>query len=90
MDTKEEISTFEPPINPKDPAQLEKIKTILKNNFLTQSLNEASLTILANAMNLRIYEPNNNIVTYGDIGEEYFILEEGKVKVQVYSEGTDP
>jgi hypothetical protein len=30
------------------------------------------------------------IIKYGDIGQEYFILDKGKVEVLVYKDGTDP
>ena len=31
-----------------------------------------------------------NIIKYGDIGEEYYVLSKGKCEVTVYISGTDP
>ena len=33
---------------------------------------------------------NELIIKYGDVGQEYFILSKGSVKITVYTKGTDP
>lgn len=38
----------------------------------------------------RKFEFNDMIIRYGDLGQEYFILDKGHVEVIVYKEGTDP
>jgi len=45
--------------------------------------------IIANAMQERSYQENEVIITYGDLGQEYFILDQGTVEITVYTEGTD-
>ena len=42
------------------------------------------------AMKERSYNANNNIITYGDFGNEYYILDQGVVEIIVYKDGADP
>jgi CRP-like cAMP-binding protein len=41
-------------------------------------------------MQPRKFKAGENIITYGDFGEEYFILGKGFVNVYVYLQDTDP
>ena len=41
------------------------------------------------AMKQRSYNSNDNIITYGDFGNEYYILDQGVVEIIVYKEGVD-
>lgn len=41
-------------------------------------------------MQERNYEEGDTIIRYGDIGHEYFILDQGCVEILVYKQGTDP
>mmetsp|Transcript_45478 Transcript_45478/g.33250 ORF Transcript_45478/g.33250 Transcript_45478/m.33250 type:complete len:145 (+) Transcript_45478:365-799(+) len=66
--TQNDIEKFEPPVYPKSKEQEEKIIEILKNNFLTKKLSAEGLKTIAKAMYLKKYEPEQNIITYGDIG----------------------
>jgi CRP-like cAMP-binding protein len=52
---------------------------VLTNSFLTKHLSRQDLTALALAMQKRTYNTNENIITYGDFGNEYFILDQGVV-----------
>ena len=36
------------------------------------------------------YKKGDIIIKYGDLGKEYFVLLEGKVRVIVYEKGIDP
>jgi CRP-like cAMP-binding protein len=63
---------------------------VLTNSFLTKHLSRQDLTALALAMQKRTYNSNDNIITYGDFGNEYYILDQGAVEILVYKEGTDP
>jgi CRP-like cAMP-binding protein len=42
------------------------------------------------AMNYKRFNKGETIIKYGDVGKEYYVLIEGKVKVNVYEKGTDP
>ena len=41
-------------------------------------------------MQQRSYNANDKILTYGDLGNEYYILDHGVVEIIVYKDGTDP
>ena len=41
-------------------------------------------------MKERSYKENELIITYGELGHEYFILDQGTVEIIVYKEGSDP
>lgn len=41
-------------------------------------------------MQQRNYKINDIIINYGDLGHEYFILDQGVVEILVYKDGTDP
>ncbi len=41
-------------------------------------------------MQLQTFTSGQNIITYGDIGDKYYILMKGDVKVKVYESGTNP
>jgi CRP-like cAMP-binding protein len=41
-------------------------------------------------MQIRNFKPEEQLITYGDQGKEYFILAEGRVRVLVYEPGTSP
>lgn len=40
-------------------------------------------------MQQRNYKKNEIIINYGDLGHEYFILDQGVVEILVYKDGTD-
>jgi CRP-like cAMP-binding protein len=41
-------------------------------------------------MQERKYQSNDLIITYGDLGSEYYILDKGVVEILVYKDGVDP
>lgn len=45
---------------------------------------------LAAAMSSRDYKANEKIIKYGDVGDEFFILERGEIEVLVYNQGAKP
>jgi cAMP-dependent protein kinase regulator len=75
------MDDFVPPVYEKSPDQIQKLIEILKNNFLTKNLSQFELKILADAMQLRFYKRNDMIIRYGDVGDEYFILDRGVIEI---------
>ena len=45
---------------------------------------------LAKAMFKKDSLKSKNIIKYGDVGDEYYVLANGQVKVTVYVEDADP
>jgi hypothetical protein len=41
-------------------------------------------------MQMSVYNSQEMILRYGDIGDKYFILAEGIVRVKVYEQGANP
>lgn len=74
----------------KTPEQMEKLMGILKKSFLTKNLTNFEIKIIADAMYPKRFVKDDCIITYGDLGSEYYVLENGNVEVIVYKEGTDP
>ena len=65
-----------------------KFKELYTDLFLTKTLDAKQHSILAKAMFCRKYKKGDSIITYGDVGTDYFVLTEGSVKVTVYAPGT--
>lgn len=63
---------------------------LLKNIYLTKSLDLKDHIVLADAMQMSVYNSQEMILRYGDIGDKYFILAEGIVRVKVYEQGANP
>ena len=63
---------------------------LLKNIYLTKSLDLKDHIVLADAMQMSVYNSQEIILRYGDIGDKYFILAEGIVRVKVYEQGANP
>ncbi|CDW84420.1 camp-dependent protein kinase regulatory [Stylonychia lemnae] len=89
-ETLDEMQEFTPPVHQKSEEQLQKLMEILKTSFLTKNLSLFELKIIADAMYLKKFQRNDLIIRYGDIGQEYFILDSGVVEVLVYQDGVDP
>jgi CRP-like cAMP-binding protein len=53
-------------------------------------MSQFDIKMIADTMYPKTFEKDENIITYGDLGQEYFILEQGEVEILVYKEGTDP
>jgi CRP-like cAMP-binding protein len=63
---------------------LEEIVSLLQKSFLTKNLNLDQIKKTAGAMMPRKFKQNQAIITYGDMGNEYFVLAKGSVRVYVY------
>lgn len=78
------------PFYPKPLNKIEEITSMLKKSFLTKNLNDDQVRKIAGAMQMRKVSKGQDVITYGDFGNEYFILASGTVRVFVYKDGTDP
>ena len=84
------MQEFVPPIYPKNKTDIDAIMALLRNSFLTKNLTHKEIKIIADAMFLKTYKAGDVIITYGEMGEEYYVLKEGTIDVIVYKEGTKP
>lgn len=76
-----QMEDFIPPVYEKSPEQIKKLIEILKNNFLTKNISQFELKLLADAMQLKFFKRNDMIIRYGDVGNEYFILDKGVIEI---------
>ena len=63
---------------------------LFKTQFLTNNLDESQHLVLAKAMYKKHISDGQVIVRYGDLGDEYFVLARGKIRITVYLDGTAP
>lgn len=87
---KNQIKNFKPPVHEKSDADKQSLIKAFEKSFLTKNLETSQHEVLALAMYQKIFQAGEPIITYGDVGSDYFILAEGEVKVLVYEQGADP
>lgn len=85
-----EIKEFKPPVFEKTADEEKELVKQLNNSFLTKSLNQTSILVIAQSMKKIEKKAGEFIIKYGDVGNEYYILKEGRVEVLVYKKGTKP
>ena len=78
------------PYYKKTPEQEQEIISLLNKSFLTKNLSSSEVEKLAGAMKPRVFQKDDYIIKYGDVGNEYFILAQGDVQVIVYQKDTSP
>jgi len=86
----ESTANFKAPVFEKSPADKLKIIELFQESFLTKNLDMKDLLTLADAMYAKHFNKGENIIRFGDIGSEYFILSSGVVNVTVYLAGSNP
>lgn len=84
------IKDFVPPTYQKEPEAEKNLVALFTDSFLTKNIDSKNHQILAKAMFSRNFSSNQNIIRFGDMGSEYFVLGRGQVRVTVYKPGTDP
>ena len=73
-----------PPTYPKSETEMIQLVKLFTNSFLTKNIDPKNHTVLAKAMFTRNFSANQKIITYGELGSEYFVLAKGQIKVTVY------
>jgi cAMP-dependent protein kinase regulator len=68
---------FTPPVYPKTDEQKSRIRSVLTNSFLFQSLDDKEMDVVILAMKEQILEPKVRIINQGDDGESLYVIEEG-------------
>lgn len=78
------------PVFPKSDNDRNAILTLLKDIYLTKSLDSKDHVTLAEAMQMQHYKRGDMLTRFGDIGDKYYILAKGIITVKVYEPGTSP
>ena len=71
---------FKPRVVAKTQEEMAKIKKILGNNFMFNSLDEKGQEIVMNAMEIKEYAAGDWVIRQGDDGNELFIVDSGLLK----------
>ena len=83
------IKDFVAPVYPKPQASLNSLVKLFTTSFLTKNIDQQNHLVLAKAMFARKFKAGQNIIRYGEMGSEYFVLSKGQVRVTVYQPGTN-
>ncbi|KAL1973150.1 hypothetical protein VTN31DRAFT_6692 [Thermomyces dupontii] len=77
-----------PPCHPKTEEQLERIKKAVSNNFLFSHLDEEHLkTVLDALVEKPIPAKDIKVITQGDAGDYFYIVEEGNFGIYIHPSG---
>jgi hypothetical protein len=70
---------FKPPSFPKPNSAIKFIDDALKDNFVFQNLNQKTRRLMIDAMQREDVPAGTNIITQGDIGDYFYVVEAGDV-----------
>ncbi|KAL1846769.1 hypothetical protein VTK73DRAFT_213 [Phialemonium thermophilum] len=85
----EAFDNWSPPVHPKTPEQLERLKKAIAGNFLFSHLDdEQSALILGALVEKPIPAKDIKVITQGDAGDYFYIVEKGSFDVYVNPSGT--
>lgn len=73
----QDIKDFVPPVYPKSEDSLKSLEQLFSNSFLTKDLDQKNHFLLAQAMFTRKFSAGQRIISYGEMGSEYFVLSHG-------------
>lgn len=82
-------SNWKPPKHPKTADQLDRLKLAVASNFLFSQLDEQSFATVLDALSERsIPAPNIKVITQGDEGDYFYVVEKGDFDVYIHSSGS--
>jgi cAMP-dependent protein kinase regulator len=77
-------------IIPKTEAERNQIRQAVKMNFLFSALDENQMSTVIDAMESKHYKAGQNIITQGEDGDEFFVLESGICECFLDQKGAPP
>lgn len=82
---------FKPRVIPKDDNTKEEIKERLTESFMFANLDDKEMKIVLDAMEVKKYQPGDEIIRQGDDGAELFLVGEGLLECyRVMQKGEEP
>ena len=72
---------------PKTDEQRKTILSVIDQNILFTTMNEAEKSILADIMSEKIYQPNDVIIKQGDDGDNFYIVSQGSIPISIEGKG---
>jgi cAMP-dependent protein kinase regulator len=80
---------WKPPKHAKSEDQLQRLKQAVANNFLFSQLDEQSFNTVLDALSERsIPAPNIKVISQGDEGDYFYVVEQGDFDVYIHSSGS--
>ncbi|OIW31571.1 camp-dependent protein kinase regulatory subunit [Coniochaeta ligniaria NRRL 30616] len=81
--------SWTPPFHPKSPDQLERLKKAIEGNFLFSHLDEEQNSLILGALQEKLIPAKDiKVITQGDTGDYFYVVEKGKFDVYVNSTGS--
>ena len=82
-------SNWKPPFHPKSTDQLARLRVSVSNNFLFKDLDDDSAALVLGALNEKpIPAKDIKVITQGDAGDYFYVVERGSFDVYVNQSGT--
>ncbi|KAJ3512233.1 hypothetical protein NMY22_g15394 [Coprinellus aureogranulatus] len=78
------------PVYSKTPEQLRRIKVAVRNNFIFRGLDEEQIKGVLGAMQERKAVQNEVVIRQGDVGEYFYVVEEGQMNRYIQPEPLPP
>lgn len=89
MNPNADSGDWKPPHHPKTPEQIQRLKTAVSNNFLFSGLDDESFQTILNALQEKpIPAPNIKIISQGDLGDFFYVVEKGEFDVYIHPSGS--
>jgi cAMP-dependent protein kinase regulator len=89
MNPNADSSDWKPPFHPKTPEQIQRLRTAVSNNFLFSNLDDDSFQTILNALQEKpIPAPNIKIISQGDSGDFFYVVEKGDFDVYIHPSGS--
>jgi cAMP-dependent protein kinase regulator len=87
--TEDDVQDYERKVIPKDAPTMLRLQRAVSDNVLFQHLDTEELAEVLDAMFLVKHPPNTTIITQGDEGDNFYVVDEGQVEVWKTEEGED-
>lgn len=88
MNPNADSGDWKPPFHAKTPEQIQRLRTAVSNNFLFSSLDDDSFQTILNALQEKpIPAPNIKIISQGDSGDFFYVVEQGDFDVYIHPSG---
>lgn len=89
MNPNADSGDWKPPSHPKTAEQIQRLRTAVSNNFLFSSLDDDSFQTILNALQEKpIPAPNIKIISQGDSGDFFYVVENGEFEVYIHPSGS--
>ncbi|ERF72456.1 hypothetical protein EPUS_07913 [Endocarpon pusillum Z07020] len=89
MNPNADSGDWKPPSHPKTEEQIQRLKTAVSSNFLFSSLDDDSFQTILNALQEKpIPAANIKIISQGDSGDFFYVVEKGEFDVYIHPSGS--